>query len=142
MKNDSTFSALGCLVLTATALLVGAHPIESGQSEPEERILQDTADHIELSESRIRCGKYFVLESRNFGGFDVKQVHIVLPMSSTNVALVSLYYNDIQTVIDESKDRPVLLRTKDETGRHNDVVRLSRTALDEAEECLPPPDEN
>lgn len=140
MKNDSRFFPLVSLLLTATPLLLGAPSIAAGQTEPVEKVLADSTDHMELTGAQVRCGKYFVLESRDFSGFQVKQVHVVLPLSS-NVALVSLYYNDIQTVLDESKDSPVLLRMKDESGRETDVVRLSKASFDEAKECLPPPGE-
>lgn len=141
MKRNSIFMTLVCVVLTAVSLVVGARMVDSGQTEPEETILKDTAGLIELTDAHTRCGKYFVLETHSFTGFDVKQVHVVLPIES-NVALVSLYYSDIETVLDESKDTPVLVRMKDESGREKDVVRLSSARFGEAKACLPPPDES
>ncbi len=129
----------GCSVLSATALVLGAASVESGQSDPVESTLVDTAGLIEVDDSSIRCGSYFVLESRSYSGFDVKQVHVVLSLSQENVALVSLYFNDIQTILDDSKKSPVLRRSKDESGKETDVVRLSSADFGEAKECLPPP---
>ena len=142
MKNDSAFFAWSFVLLTATALVVRVPLVESGQSEPVESILQETADHVEQDDTRVRCGKYFVLESRTFSGYEVKQVHVVLPLSSDSVALVGLYYSDIQTTLDESKDSPVLLRMKDASGKATEEVRLSKAAFAEAKGCLPPPGEN
>ena len=142
MKKHSVFFAWGCFLLTSTVHVVGAPLVASGQSEPVENTLQETADRIEASESRTRCGKYFVLESRTFSGYEVKQVHVVLPLSSDSVALVGLYYSDIQTTLDESKDSPVLLRMKDASGKATEEVRLSKAAFAEAKGCLPPPGEN
>jgi len=142
MKKHSVFFVWSCFLVTATALVVGAPLVASEQSEPVESILVETGDHIESNESRTRCGKYFVLESHSYNGYDVKQVHVVLPMSSTNVALIGLYYNDIHTIIDDSKESPVLMRSKDASGRETDEVRLSKSAFDAAKGCLPPPGEN
>lgn len=140
MKNDSLLIVAGSLA-AIIALTVGAPSVATGQSEPTEVILLETANHISMTDAHTRCGKYFVLETHTYGETEVKQVHVVMPMSTANVALVGLYYNDVHTIIDESKDTPVLLRKKDESGREADELRLSRAEFEEAKACLPPPGE-
>lgn len=45
-------------------LLLRTLRFAGGQSEAEERVLTDTNEYVTLSGAHTRCGKYFVLETR------------------------------------------------------------------------------
>ena len=130
------------LVPTVVAVVLLAHVVTAGQTEPEEVTLQPTANHITMTDAHTRCGEYFVLETHTYGDVAVKQVHVVMPLSATNVALIGLYYKSVHTILDESAEAPVLIRKKGPAGRETDELRLKRSVFEQSKACLPPPEEN
>lgn len=110
-----------------------------GQPEPKENVLTDTKEYVTASGPHTRCGKYFVLETKKYGEFEVKQVHVAYLISS-GVAVLGLYYSDLAVVFDEAKRTPALLQKRENPGLQKDTIRLSRAAYEEAKACLPPPE--
>ncbi len=110
-----------------------------GVSSEKEIVLIDTEGVVTDDESRTRCGKYFVLETKQYGDFEVKQLHVAFDLDS-GVAIATLYYSDVEISLDETKTTPVLLQKRDNPELNKDTIKLSETAFENAKACLPPPD--
>ena len=133
MKTMVHFLSIAAL----SVLAVHAMPVAGG-STGQEKILTDTEGVIPVDESRTRCGSYFVLETKAYGEFEVKQLHIAFGLES-GVAVATLYYSDVEVSLDDTKTTPVLLQKRDNPELSKDTIKLSETAFEDAKDCLPPP---
>ena len=105
-----------------------------------ERTLVDSNDYVNVSGPHTRCGDYFVLETKKFGEFEAKEIHVVFELEN-GVATSILYPRDVTVVLDESKPEPVLLMKRENPDLDKDTLRLSQASYDEAKDCLPAPDD-
>ena len=80
-----------------------------------------------------------VVTDRQYGDFEVKQLHVAFDVDS-GVATATLYYSDVEISLDETKTTPVLLQKRDNPESNKDTIKLSETAFEDAKACLPPPD--
>ena len=125
-------------IVALSVLTVPAIPVE-GVASGQEKVLIDTEGIVTDDESRTRCGKYFVLETKQYGDFEVKQLHVAFDLGS-GVAIATLYYSDVEISLDETKTTPVLLQKRDDPELNKDTIKLSETAFEDAKACLPPLD--
>ena len=125
--------------ISILALSVVTVPIIAvkGISAGEEKVLVDSGGVVADDGSRTRCGKYFVLETKQYGDFEVKQLHVAFELES-GVAIAALYYSDVTVSLDETKTTPVLLQKRDNPEK-KDAITLSEAAFQEAKACLPAP---
>jgi hypothetical protein len=100
--------------------------------------LVDSNEYINVSGPHTRCSEFFLLETKQIGEFEVKEVHVAYEIDS-GVATSILYFRDLAVVIDESRETPVLLLKRANPELDKDMIRLSQAAYDEAEACLPAP---
>lgn len=144
VKYSSTIAggALPLWCLLAGPVAAAGSPAGPAPQEAQatEKVLTDSTGLVPANEPQTRCGKFFILETRKYGDFEVKQVHVAYLIPS-GVAVMGLYYSDLKVVIDESKTTPVLLEKRENPSLQKDTLKLSKSAYEQAKACIPPPEE-
>ena len=129
----TSIRCIACFLMTAAALS-GAQTATKGH----ELIEVDEA-YVGATGTLTRCGKYFLLETKKYDAFEVKQVHFSYGIPGGGVAMASKNYRDLEVIIDDTKATPTLLLKRENSGLEKDRLELSDASYEQAKACLPPP---
>ena len=123
--------ATACFVLLGTTRQEPETPSEYDLAEVDEA-------YVDATGTKTRCGKYFILETKTYGELEVKQLHVSYAIA-TGIAMSSMYYPDVEVVLDDTKSIPRLLLKRENPELEKDRIMLSEAQYEEAKECVPPP---
>ncbi len=138
MKQKQSKGLFWTCLFAGACLFSTTAGLSQAPETKERELAEVNEDYVDIRGTVTHCGKYFLLESRTYGDFEVKQIHLFYAISTGSVAVATKGYSDLDVVIDDSKDKPVLVLKWENPGLAKDRLVLSKKRYEEAKECLPP----